>query len=137
MGFTGIAVGVAVGSFLLLNVGMQVLIRRRVKALQGAPVPKLPGALGLRVAQQPHALVYFFSPGCAACRAITPTVRELEKRHPGVFAVDVSRDPELARALSVMATPSTVELTSGTITGYHVGAVPPAVFARFQAPVGG
>jgi hypothetical protein len=44
----------------------------------------------------------------------------------------VTLDLPLARALGVMATPSTVELTLGTITGYHVGPIPPAVLARFR-----
>jgi thiol-disulfide isomerase/thioredoxin len=130
MGLPELAVIVVV-SFFALNVGMQVLVRRRIQKLQGAPVPPLPGPLGQRVAGQPHALLYFFSEGCPACRAITPKVRALEKQHPGVFAVDVTREPELARALSVMATPSTVELSGGAIAGYHVGPVPAAVWARF------
>jgi thioredoxin 1 len=128
--------GAILGGLVLLIAGlmvtMQVMIRRRVRALSGTRVPVLPGPLGERVAGSKSALVYFFSPSCGACRAITPRVRELEKTYDNVFAVDVSRDMDLARALSVMATPSTVEIIDGTIVGYHVGPIPEAVFARFS-----
>ncbi len=128
--------GTVVAAFAFLVVGMmvamQVMLRRRARAMRGAPVPSLPGPIGERVARSKSALVYFFSPSCGACRAITPRVRALEKTHDNVFAVDVSRDLDLARALSVMATPSTVEIRDGTIVGYHLGAIPEAVYGRFS-----
>jgi len=114
-----------------LVVLMQVAVARRVRAMQGKAVPVLPGGTGGRIQRLDRALVYFFSPSCGACRAITPRVRELEAKNEAVFAVDVMTDMELARALGVMATPSTVEIEGGKVVGYHVGAIPPAVFARF------
>lgn len=101
--------------------------------MTGTELPALPGEIGHRLATSKHSLVYFFSPTCGACRAITPRVRELEKTNSSVFAVDVTQDTALARALSVMATPSAVEITDGTIAGYHVGPIPEAVLARFGA----
>jgi thioredoxin 1 len=118
--------------FVGLMVLMQVAIRRRAAAMQGTKLPVLPGALGAQVSSAPDALVYFFSPTCGACRAITPRVRALQEHNPRVFAVDITQDLELARALNVMATPSTVEVREGTIAGYHVGPIPEAVYARFK-----
>lgn len=122
---------VAVVGFFALLFGMQYLAISRAKALNGAPVPELPGATGSRIAHSKHALVYFFSPQCGACRAITPRVRTLGKNNPSVFAVDVSQDMDIARALRVMATPSTVEISDGKIVGYHIGPIPDEVMARF------
>ena len=116
-----------------LVVGSQILIRRRGQAMTGTAVAKLPGAVGAQLGQSEKALVYFFSPTCSACRAITPKIRELQKTRTDVFAVDVTQDTELALALNVMATPSTVEVSHGLISGFHVGPVPASVFERFSA----
>ena len=118
--------------FVGLTVVMQVLVHTRAKALAGKPVPPLPGPVGERVARSKRALVYFFSPACGACRAITPRVRELGKKNASVFAVDVSESFDLARALRVMATPSTVEVAEGKIVGVYLGPIPDEVVARFS-----
>jgi thiol-disulfide isomerase/thioredoxin len=133
MGTLGIVLAVVVGGFLLLNIGMQFAARSRAAALQGTPVPELPGGTGKRIAASKRALVYFFSPQCGACRAITPRVRALSAKNPGVFAVDVMQDMGIASALRVMATPSTVEIADGKVVGYHIGPIPTDVMARFGA----
>lgn len=133
MGTFGIALAVVVGGFILLNVAVQLTARSRAAALKGAPVPELPGDTGKRISASKRALVYFFSPQCGACRAITPRVRELSKKHPGVFAVDVMQDMGIASALRVMATPSSVEIADGKVVGYHIGPIPSDVMARFSS----
>jgi len=130
--FTMVLAAMAFG-FVALMLGMQFWVQRRAKAMNGSKVPQLPGATGQRIAKSGHALVYFFSPGCAACRPLTPRIRALGEKNPGVFAVDVTNDLELARSLNVMATPSTVEIEDGTITGYHIGMLPESVFSRFAS----
>lgn len=129
---TGILV--LVGAFFLLMMGMQVLVRAQARALTGKPVPALPGPLGARVAGSGRALVYFFSPMCGACRAITPRIQALGKKSSAVFAVDVSQTDSLdvARALRIMATPSTVEIDDGKIRGVYIGPVPDDVMERFS-----
>lgn len=122
---------VALLAFLGLTVGLQVWVRSRATALTGAELPELPGAVGRRISASKHSLVYFFSPQCGACRAITPRVRKLGQSNPSVFAVDVMQDMEIARALKVMATPSTVEIDGGKIVGYHIGPIPDEVMSRF------
>jgi thiol-disulfide isomerase/thioredoxin len=131
MGLLGTIVATLAVLFVALLLGLQVLVRYRARAMNGAPVPELPGELGGRITRSGHSLVYFFSPGCAACRAITPRIRALEKDNSHVFAVDVTHAMDLAQSLKVMATPSLVEIENGTITGYHVGQVPEAVMTRF------
>lgn len=133
MGVLGTVFAAVALLFVGLMVISQFLVRSRARAMNGVKVPGLPGELGARITGSRHALVYFFSPACAACRAITPRIRALEKDHANVFAVDVTHAMELAQSLKVMATPSTVEIENGTITGYHVGPVPEAVMQRFAA----
>jgi thiol-disulfide isomerase/thioredoxin len=123
--------GVVALGFVGLVVLMQVWLRLRVRRITGKPLPSLPGRTGEHISAAPHALIYFFSPSCAACRAITPVVRALPGQGKTVFAVDVMQDLPLAQAFQVMATPSAVEVEKGVIVGYHVGPIPPAVLERF------
>ncbi|MBI5547894.1 MAG: thioredoxin family protein [Deltaproteobacteria bacterium] len=122
-----------VGGLFAVMALMQVLVRLRAKAQTGKPVPSLPGPLGKHVSKGRRALVYFHSPGCAACRTFTPQLQELSRKNPMVHLVDVSRDLETAQALKVMATPSFVEIDEGKVTGFHVGPAPAEVMARYAA----
>jgi thioredoxin 1 len=131
MGFVSTVVAVLVGGFVGLMVLMQVLVRVRARLQTGKDVPPLAGPLGKHVARGRRALVYFHSPGCAACRPMTPRLQALSKRSEGVYLVDVSLDLDTARALKIMATPSFVEIDAGKVVGYHVGAAPSAVLERF------
>jgi thioredoxin 1 len=77
-------------------------------------------------------LLYFFSPGCAACRPLTPRFQEMSERRPkSVFVVNVADELGLARALGVMATPSIVEVENGVIANYHVGRPPEQLMQRW------
>jgi thiol-disulfide isomerase/thioredoxin len=126
-----IVVAVLAVAFITFTIATQLTIAARVRSMQGKPVPALPGALGARVTESPRALVYFHSPGCAACRPITPRMRALREKNGAVFVVDVMEDLDVARALGVLATPSTIEIDGGKVVGFHVGRVPDEVLARF------
>ena len=112
-------------------VGMQVLVRVRANAMRGRPLPAVPGPIGAKIAAAKSALVYFTSPSCGACRPWTPKVKELSQRNRNVFLVDVSQNFEVARALSVMATPTTIEVRDGQVAGVHIGGIPKEVLERF------
>ncbi len=114
-----------------LMVGMQVLVRSRARAMRGKDVPALPGDLGRQLTGAPRALLYFFSPSCGACRPLTPRFTALSRSNPAVHLVDVAQDLGVARSFQVMGTPSVIEIAEGKIVGYHVGAVPAEVLARF------
>ncbi len=125
------ALGLGVGILLALMIGLNVWIRLRSKAMEGKPLPDVPGPIGKKLARAKHALVYFMSPGCAACRPLTPQVQKLSRKNSDVFVVDVSSHLDVARALHVLATPSTLEVEQGRIVKVHVGVLPPDVLARF------
>ena len=132
-----VVVGVAAFALVALMVGLQYLIRRRVRALIGKPAPRVPGTLGRHIVRGQEVLVYFHSPGCAACRAWTPHMIDLSRRHSRVCVVDVSRELELARSFGVMATPSCVHVMDGRIADYRVGAIPSELLVRFEATQSG
>lgn len=129
-----VVVALLIGGFFALMVGMQLLIQAKARALTGKPVPPIPGQIGDRVSKSGRALLYFFSPMCGACRAITPKVRDMSRKNKSVFAVDVSEaeSVDVARALQILATPSTVEIADGKIQGVYIGPIPQEVVARFS-----
>ncbi len=121
-----------VAVFVALMVGMQLTVRLKARAQRGKPLPELSGAWSKRLRGGAASLLYFFSPGCAACKPLTPRFEQLSRRRPGsVFVVNVAEDLPLARALNVMATPSVVEVANGIIVGFHVGLPPAEVVARY------
>ena len=120
-----------VGGFVALVLFMQLFVRVRARLQAGKSVPPLGGPLGKHLARGRPALVYFHSPGCAACRPITPKIEELSRRKDTVYVVDVSRDLQTARALKVLATPSFVEIEAGKVVGFRVGLAPAEMLARY------
>jgi thioredoxin 1 len=117
--------------FVGLTVGLQLVARHRAARLRGKPLPALPGTAGAQIAAAEHALIYFFTPQCAACRAITPRMKALAEQGQPVFPIDLSDDLAMAEALSVMATPTTVEVDHGRVVGVHIGPVARDVWGRF------
>lgn len=122
---------VGAGVFVALVVGLQVWVRLRARAFEGKPLPQVPGPIGEKLASLQHALVYFMSPQCGACRRFTPELSARSRRRPDVFVIDVTQHLDVARALGVMATPSAIEVQAGRVVGFHVGAVPSDLLARF------
>jgi len=86
MGSRSVILAVVVGSFVALVVGMQVTVRAQARRQTGKDAPRLGGPLGKHIASGRRALVYFYSPGCAACRPVTPKLKELSKRNEGFLA---------------------------------------------------
>jgi thiol-disulfide isomerase/thioredoxin len=122
---------VLVGGFVALNVALQVLARQRAAKLKGQPLPQLSGVTGQRIAASDRALIYFFTPTCAACRTLTPRMKALAEKGQPVFPIDATQEPDLARAFSVMATPTTVEIQQGRVAAVSIGPVLREVWHRF------
>ncbi len=107
---------------LLGFIGLQMFMVRRMRRMRGQEAPSVGGAAGRRVADGRNALFYFYSPQCGACRTMTPVVKQLAERAPGVFPVDVSQDLDTARRFKVMATPTTILVRDGKVAEVLVGA---------------
>jgi thiol-disulfide isomerase/thioredoxin len=122
---------VLVGAFLALMIGTQVAVRRAARTMRGKAAPALPGAHGRAVAAGGRTLFYFHSPGCAACRPLTPRIVEASRRDPRIRPVDVAQDLSVAQALQVMATPSFVEIEDGVVRRYLVGAPPAGLLESY------
>jgi len=107
--------------------GLQKLQALRMTRKKGKPVTGLSGAYGEAVATGKPTLFYFYSPGCGACRSMTPIVSEYTGEGSRCFKVDVSRDMATAQAFGVMGTPSTVVVENGIVRDFFVGPRPEAV----------
>ncbi len=67
-------------------------------------------------------LIYFWSPGCGPCKAITPEVEKLSHERDDVRIVNVAESAESARRLGVMVTPALVEVRRGQVADIILGA---------------
>jgi len=111
-------------------VGLQIFMGYRTRKLRGQPAPQLDGPPGDRVTKGESALFYFFSPSCGACRTMTPVIRELASRTPGVFPIDISQDMATAQRFKIMATPTTILVQDGTVVEVLMGPQSPKRLAE-------
>lgn len=115
----------AIGIILILIVGallfFQWQVARRARNAVGQPVGDLDPVIDAKLRERGKVLLYFFSPNCGPCRAMTPVISRLAGIHDNVFKLDVSQSLNLARTLGVMATPTILLLTNGRIASVHLG----------------
>lgn len=115
-------VALLLGLAFLCALAVRALVRRRVQAIIGRPVP---GELRRRLAPQRSTLVYFYGPLCLACsdqaNAIDELVREVGVP---VLKFDVTRERALANSLGAVTVPTTAIIDSAGLVrqvnlGYH------------------
>ncbi len=99
----------------------QIMIIIKARRNKGKRVEGFPGQIGRKIGQGEGVLLYFFSPSCRACKAQTPIFQRVKKQYKNAFAVDVSRDGEIARKFNIMGTPSLVWIKDKTIQEFWVG----------------
>ncbi|MET0025214.1 MAG: thioredoxin family protein [Sedimenticola sp.] len=112
-----IVVGITTLFSLFLLFQLMVVWQARKQVGRPQPVTASP----LKIDSTRPALLYFHSPQCSPCRAMTPVVTEMGESDDNVISIDITRDMELARAYRVRATPTVVVVESGTITKVLVG----------------
>ena len=120
-----------IAAFIGLLLLMRVVMLLKARAAQGKPAPALNGAPGKAIRRGRPALFYFFSPKCGACHSMTPTIMDLRKKQrDAVFPIDVSRDRDTARKFGVMATPTTICVSGGTVKKVLIGPQPKPVIEQ-------
>lgn len=126
---------VALSVFALIVVA-QWRMRARAQRAVGQPVPEVNGAVTEALGRRGKALLYFFSPNCGPCRAMTPVIDRLAQEQDNVFKFDVTRDSDAARAFQVMATPTIVFISRNGIESVHLGALTEKALRRLLEPAG-
>ena len=106
----------------ILVLGIQLMTAVHARKQRGRVLQGIKGALGEAITSGARIMAYFYSPTCAACRGQTPIIDALDREYEGVFKIDVTEDFEIARALGVRVTPTTVIIEGGAIRTFLVGA---------------
>lgn len=97
------------GAYTVLNLGVWLQARK----MQGKPAPANTGS--------GKQLYYFFSPGCDACKGITPIVNRLSEKYRNIHKIDVSLDLQQAAAFGIRATPTLILVDNGVIARVMLG----------------
>jgi thioredoxin 1 len=105
-----------------LLVIMQLNMLRMAKKSKGIQLSGLTGKMRILEKKGSKGLVYFFSPGCHACKAQTPAIKSLQSEYKNIYDVDISQDSETAQIFGIKATPTTVLVEDGVIRKVLLGA---------------
>ena len=101
---------------------MQIFIRVSFLLKKGKEITGINGELGNKINAGEKLLVYFFSPTCGACKAITPIIDKMKNEKSNIYKIDVSQKPEISRGFGVMGTPATIVVENKKISQYILGA---------------
>jgi thiol-disulfide isomerase/thioredoxin len=104
-----------------LLVIMQLNMLRMAKKSKGIQLSGLTGKMRILEKKGSKGLVYFFSPGCHACKAQTPVIKLLQSEYKNIYDVDISQDSETAQIFGIKATPTTVLVEDGIIRKVLLG----------------
>ena len=110
-----------IAGFVFLFFSLQYLMVFQAKRSKGIKVSGLQGRLKALERNGSKGLVYFFSPGCRACKYQTPIIKELQSSNKNIFDVDISKDLQTARVFGIKATPTTVLVENGVVKQVLLG----------------
>jgi thioredoxin 1 len=105
----------------ILVFGIQLMVTIQARKQQARVLRGVKGPLGEAITSGARILAYFYSPTCAACREQTPVIDALDQEYAGVFKINVGEDFEIAHAIGVGGTPTTVIIEGGAIRLFLVG----------------
>ena len=107
-----------VGFFVL----MQLLVWINGKMKKGKKIPPFSGEIGRKIQAGNKMLLYFYTPTCGACRAMTPVIDEMKKQKDNVYKINLAKDRHMGKIFGVMGTPATVIVGNSQIEQFILGA---------------
>lgn len=105
-----------------LFVIMQFSMLRMAKKSKGIRLSGLSGSMANLEKKGSKGLVYFFSPGCHACKIQTPLIKSMQSYYKNIYDVDISKDFKTAQIFGIKATPTTILVEDGVINQVLLGA---------------
>lgn len=115
------AIPYVLGTLFILFVGFQLWTLISARKMRGQRVPEFDSSVEISPTSGRRVL-YFYSPNCGPCRAITPMMDQLVQEFGKVTKIDISQDLGLAKRFSVKATPTTLLVENETIADVILGA---------------
>ena len=89
---------------------------------KGKKISAFGGEIGKKVSSGKKLLLYFYSPTCGPCKAMTPVIDKMSKENKDIHKINLSRDMTIGRIFGVMGTPATVVVENSKIKKYVLGA---------------
>ncbi len=110
-----------IAGFALVFFSLQFVMITSAKKAKGKKITGLQGKLKILERNGSKGLVYFFSPGCRACKYQTPIIKELQSSDKNIFDVDISKDMQTAKVFGIKATPTTILVENGIVKQVMLG----------------
>ncbi len=112
---------IIVVSIVLLFLILQYLMIRKSKSQKGKRIDNVDGVIGEAISKHQSLLIYFWGPGCAACRPQTKIIDELKRTYDNILSFDISKDLDSGRKLGIMATPTILVIKDKVIEEVFIG----------------
>ena len=101
---------------------MRILVWVNGKIKKGKKIPSFSGEIGQRIQKGDKLLLYFYTPSCGACKAMTPVVDEMIKEKNNVYKINLAKDYNIGKIFGIMGTPATVVVNESKIDQFILGA---------------
>ena len=101
---------------------MRILVGISGKMKKGKKIPPFSGEIGRKIQTGEKLLLYFYSPSCGACKAMTPVIEEMKKEKKNVYKINLARERKIGQIFGVMGTPATIIVNNSTIDQFILGA---------------
>jgi len=113
-----LALAIIIGFFVV----MRLFVWLTGKMKTGKKIGPFSGEIGERIRKGDKLLLYFYTPSCGACKAMTPVIDEMKKEKNNVYKINLTRDYTIGKIFGVMGTPATILVNNSKIDQYILGA---------------
>lgn len=101
---------------------MRLMVGISGKMKKGKKIPPFSGEIGRKIQAGEKLLIYFYTPSCGACRAMTPVIEEMKKEKNNVYKINLAKERKIGQIFGVMGTPATVIVENSAIDQFILGA---------------
>ena len=102
-------------------VAIQIYIFLNSYFKKGKNVESFGGELSQKIQAGKKLLLYFYTPACGACKAMTPVIESMRSENKDVHKINLAKDMQLAKVFGVMGTPATIVIEDVKIKKYILG----------------
>jgi thioredoxin 1 len=94
------------------------------KLKKGKVIPPFSGEIGRRISAGERLLLYFYTPSCGACKAMTPVIDEMRQQKNNVYKINLAKENErkIGQVFGIMGTPATIVVENSRISQFVLGA---------------